>query len=110
VDYLPSPLDVPPMRALSAAAMKRLDKDENATPEPDDYEECPVDSDAPLRALAFKIMTDPFVGQLTYLRIYSGTITLGGAYLNAGRDRKERIGRLLRMHSNKREEIERAEA
>lgn len=110
VDYLPSPLDVPPMRALTADAMKRLDKDDNATPEPSDYEECPVDPNAPLRALAFKIMTDPFVGQLTYLRLYSGTITLGGAYLNAGRDRKERIGRLLRMHSNKREEIERAEA
>lgn len=110
VDYLPSPLDVPPMRALSATAMERLAKDESATPQPDDYEDCPVDPNAPLRALAFKIMTDPFVGQLTYLRIYSGTITVGSAFLNAGRDRKERIGRLLRMHSNKREEIERAEA
>jgi len=110
VDYLPSPLDVPPMRALSAAAMERLAKDDSATPTDDDYEDCPPKADAPLRALVFKIMTDPFVGQLTYLRLYSGTITLGGAFLNAGRDRKERIGRLLRMHSNKREEIERAEA
>lgn len=110
VDYLPSPLDVPPMRALTAKAMERLEKDENAELEDSDYEECPVEPNVPLRALAFKIMTDPFVGQLTYLRIYSGTIKLGGAVLNAGRDRKERVGRLLRMHSNKREEIETAEA
>lgn len=110
VDYLPSPLQVPPMRALTAKAMKRLEKDENAELDDSDYEVCPVDPDVPLRALAFKIMTDPFVGQLTYLRIYSGRINLGDAVLNAGRDRKERVGRLLRMHSNKREEIKTAEA
>ena len=109
VEFLPSPLDVPPMRALKAKAAERLDKD-GGEPSDDDYVICPVDPEAPLRALVFKIMTDPFVGQLTYLRIYSGTIRSGGVTLNAGRGKKERIGRLLRMHSNKREEIESAEA
>lgn len=109
VDYLPSPLDVPLMRALKDSAVKRLDK-EGGEPTEDDYVTTPVDPDAPLRALVFKIMTDPFVGQLTYLRLYSGTIKAGGVTLNAGRGKKERIGRLLRMHSNKREEIEKAYA
>ena len=109
VAYLPSPLEVPPMRALTDKAAKRLDS-EGGEATDDDYVLCPVDADAPLRALVFKIMTDPYVGQLTYLRLYSGTIKSGGVTLNAGRGKKERIGRLLRMHSNKREEIEAAEA
>lgn len=109
VAYLPSPLEVPPMRALKDAAATRLDKDGGEATD-DDYVLCPVDPSAPLRALVFKIMTDPFVGQLTYLRLYSGTIHSGSVTLNAGRGKKERIGRLLRMHSNKREEIESAEA
>lgn len=109
VAYLPSPLDVPAMRALREDAVKRMDKDGGEATE-DDYVVCEVDPASPLRALVFKIMTDPFVGQLTYLRIYSGTLTSGGVVLNAGRGKKERIGRLLRMHSNKREEIESAEA
>src|SRR5690554_3324734 len=109
VAYLPSPLEVPPMRALTDKAAKRLDS-EGGDATDDDYVLCPVDADAPLRALVFKIMTDPYVGQLTYLRLYSGTIKSGGVTLNAGRGKKERIGRLLRMHSNKREEIEAAEA
>lgn len=109
VSFLPSPLEVPPMRALTDAAAKRLDS-EGGDANEDDYVLCPVDPSAPLRALVFKIMTDPYVGQLTYLRLYSGTIKSGGVTLNAGRGKKERIGRLLRMHSNKREEIEAAEA
>ncbi len=109
VDFLPSPLDVPEVQALTEKAMKRIEQ--GATEAQDgDYESCPVEPEAPLRALAFKIMTDPFVGQLTYLRIYSGTIEVGKATLNAGRGKKERIGRLLRMHSNKREEIQSASA
>lgn len=109
VDYLPSPIDVPPMRALRDEAAKRMDKDGGDATE-EDYVICDVDSASPLRALVFKIMTDPFVGQLTYLRLYSGTLNTGSVVLNAGRGKKERIGRLLRMHSNKREEIETAQA
>ena len=95
VDYLPSPVDIPPMVGSN----------------PDDESvkiECPCDENAPLAALAFKLMTDPFVGHLTFLRLYSGRIESGATVVNAGNGKKERIGRLLKMHANKREEIKEA--
>jgi elongation factor G len=96
VDYLPSPLEVPPIRGLN----------------PDsglDEERSPLNG-APLSALAFKIMSDPYVGQLTFLRIYSGTLASGSSVYNANKGKRERIGRLLKMHANKREEIKEARA
>ncbi|WP_313163782.1 elongation factor G [Sedimentibacter sp.] len=91
VDYLPSPSDVPQMKGF----------------DPDTKEEIPVgikDED-PLAALAFKIATDPFVGKLTFFRIYGGTLESGSYVLNSTKNKKERIGRILQMHANKREEI-----
>lgn len=96
VDYLPSPLDVPIMKGVGPGTGEEL--------------ECPCDDDAPLAALAFKLMTDPFVGHLTFLRIYSGKIESGATLVNAENGKKERIGRLLKMHANKREEIKEAYA
>jgi len=93
VDYLPSPLDVPPIEGLDP------NKAEKTTIER------PASDDAPMSALAFKIMTDPFVGQLTFLRVYSGVMTTGSSVYNATKGKTERIGRLLKMHANKREEI-----
>ena len=92
VDYLPSPLDIPAMIGLVP------DKGEEQT-------ERPADDKAPFAALAFKIMTDPFVGQLTFIRVYSGVLQSGGSVLNTTKGKTERIGRLLKMHANKREEI-----
>ena len=89
VDYLPSPLDVPPTVGTTP-------KGEEAQRKQDDAE--------PFSALAFKIMTDPYVGKLTYLRVYSGTLTKGSSVLNSTKDRKERIGRILQMHANHRED------
>ena len=91
VDYLPSPLDVPETHGLNP------DNGEKIFRKPDDKE--------PFSALAFKIMADPFVGQLTFIRVYSGQLKTGDSVLNTGRRRTERIGRLLKMHANKREEI-----
>jgi elongation factor G len=93
VDYLPSPVDVP-----SIAGLDPTKKEETVI-------ERPASDDAPFSALAFKIMTDPFVGQLTFFRVYSGVLTSGGSVYNATKQRTERIGRLLKMHANKREEI-----
>jgi len=93
VALLPSPLDVPPVIGLVPGS-------EEAT------EERKASSEEPFSALAFKIMTDPFVGQLTYVRVYSGTLKSGSHIYNATRDRKEKIGRMLQMHSNKREDID----
>ncbi len=92
VDFLPSPLDIPPMQGVSPETR------ENEVRLPAD--------DEPFSALAFKIMNDPYVGQLVFLRVYSGTLNSGSSVYNSSRDRKERVGRLLRMHANKREEIE----
>jgi elongation factor G len=92
-DYLPSPLDV-------GAIVGHKVGDESV-----EIERAPSD-DEPLSALAFKIMSDKYLGKLTYLRIYSGTLKSGAALLNSTKDRKERIGRLLRMHANKQEDIE----
>jgi elongation factor G len=90
VEFLPSPLDKPPVQGV----------------DPDGKEDTRKAADnAPFSALAFKIMTDPFVGALTFFRVYSGTMESGSHVLNSTRNRKERIGRLLKMHANKREEI-----
>ena len=96
IAYLPSPLDVPPITGIS------LDTDEE--------EERPASDEAPFAGLAFKIATDPFVGKLAYLRVYSGELHSGSYVINAGKGKRERIGRLLLMHANKREEIETAYA
>ena len=93
VDYLPSPDDVPPITGVDPR-------------KPEQTVERPADDAAPFSALAFKIMTDPFVGQLTFFRVYSGVMKSGATIYNSVRDRNERIGRLLKMHANKREEIE----
>jgi elongation factor G len=97
INYLPSPIDV---GAVTGHSIK--DEDEQLTREPDE--------DAPLSSLAFKIMSDPHLGKLTYLRIYSGTLTAGTQVVNSTKDRKERIGKIYRMHANKREEIDKASA
>jgi elongation factor G len=97
VDYLPSPLDVPAIKGLNP------DKDnEEVIREPKD--------DAPMSLLAFKIMDDPFVGTITFCRIYSGTLTSGTGAINSTKERKERIGRMLLMHANNREDIKEAYA
>ncbi|PYR28172.1 MAG: elongation factor G [Acidobacteria bacterium] len=93
VDFLPSPLDVPPITGLDPTR-----KEETLI-------ERPAADNAPFAALAFKIMTDPFVGQLAFFRVYSGVLTSGASVYNATKQRTERIGRLLKMHANKREEI-----
>jgi elongation factor G len=92
VHYLPSPDDVPPVEGEDPKTSEILVR------KPDDAE--------PFSALAFKIVTDPYVGRLTYFRVYSGTLTSGSHLYNATRDRKERVGRLLRMHANHREDID----
>jgi len=95
LDYLPSPLDIPAIEGLDAQGQ---------------VVERPAADDAPLAALAFKILTDPFIGHLTFLRVYSGVLPSGSAVLNSTKGVKERIGRLLKMHANKREEIDAAYA
>jgi elongation factor G len=99
VDFLPSPLDVPAIIGIDPN--KKADPDNPAAV----LIERPATDDAPFSALAFKIMTDPFVGQLTFFRVYSGVLTAGGSVYNSTKQRTERIGRLLKMHANKREEI-----
>jgi elongation factor G len=98
VELLPSPLEVPPVMGVVPA--KKGDNGDQAEVER------PADDSAPFAALAFKVMTDPFVGKLTYFRVYSGKLSAGGRVLNAASGRTERIGRLLMMHANHREEIE----
>jgi elongation factor G len=93
VDFLPSPVDVPPIRGLDPRKAEET------------FIERPAQDDAPFAALGFKIMTDPFVGQLTFFRVYSGVLASGSNVYNATKQRSERIGRLLKMHANKREEI-----
>jgi elongation factor G len=91
VDLLPSPIEVPPMKGIN--------------PNKGTEEERKASDDAPFTALAFKIMTDPFVGALTFLRVYSGIMSSGSYVFNSVKGKKERVGRLLKMHANKREEI-----
>ncbi|MDQ3107950.1 MAG: GTP-binding protein, partial [Actinomycetota bacterium] len=88
VDFLPSPLDLPPTKGLDTKGIEELER--------------PVEDKAPFAALAFKIMSDPHVGKLTYIRIYSGTLEKGQGVVNSSRDRMERIGRILEMHANER--------
>ena len=93
VDYLPSPMDVPAIKGF------------NPNKGPEARRRAPGADDAPFAALGFKIMTDPFVGQLTFIRVYSGVLTAGSTIFNSTKQRSERLGRLLKMHANKREEI-----
>ncbi|MFM9043513.1 MAG: elongation factor G [bacterium] len=97
VSLLPSPLEVPPVEGMEPAK-KGEDEGTEATR--------PAEDDAPFSALAFKVMSDPYVGKLTYFRVYSGKLQAGGRVLNASTGKTERIGRLLLMHANTREEIE----
>src|SRR2546428_1365944 len=92
IDYLPSPLDIPPVQGVN--------------PETKEVEERKPADDAPFAALAFKIMSHQHVGQLVFLRVYSGTLEAGSGVYNSTKDKKERVGRLLRMHANKKEEVE----
>jgi elongation factor G len=93
VDYLPSALDIPPVKGTLPGNLEVI-------------EERPAKDDAPFSALVFKIMTDPFVGQLAYIRVYSGRLGAGESVFNVAKNRKERIGRLVKMHANKREDIQ----
>jgi elongation factor G len=92
VDYLPSPLDIPPV--------------EGKNPDTGEVEIRRSDDDAPFSALAFKIMTDPFVGRLAFIRVYSGTCETGKTMVNSGKGHRERLGRILQMHANHREDID----
>ncbi len=92
VDYMPSPLDVPPV--------------EGTHPKTDETETRPADDNAPFSALAFKIMTDPYVGRLSFFRVYSGTLETGKTVLNSTKGQRERMGRILQMHANHREDLE----
>ena len=92
VDYMPSPVDIPPIKGVN--------------PKTDEEDERPADDNAPFSALAFKIMTDPYVGRLSFFRVYSGHLTTGSSVLNSTKNVKERIGRILQMHANHREDIE----
>ncbi len=96
VDYLPSPLDIPPVVGVEPGTDKEITRK--------------ADSNEPFCALAFKIMTDPFVGALTFIRVYSGKLKSGSYVINAKNDNKERVSRLIKMHANKREEIDEVQA
>ena len=92
VDYMPAPTDIPPIKGIN--------------PDTEEEEERPSSDDEPFSALAFKIATDPFVGRLSFIRVYSGTLNTGTQVLNSTKQHKERIGRILQMHANHREDIE----
>ena len=92
VDYMPAPTDIPPIKGVN--------------PKTDEEEERPSDDSAPFSALAFKIMTDPYVGRLSFVRVYSGQLNTGTAVLNSTKGHRERVGRILQMHANHREDID----
>ena len=92
VDYMPSPVDIPAIKGVN--------------PDTEEEDERPADDNAPFSALAFKIATDPYVGRLSFIRVYSGVLNTGTAVLNSTKKQKERIGRILQMHANHREDIE----
>ena len=96
VDYLPSPLDIPPLMA--------------EVPHTHEQVERPADDKAPFAGLAFKIMDDPFVGSITFVRVYSGMVSSGTGVLNSIKDKNERVGRMLLMHANSREDVKEAYA
>ena len=96
IDYMPSPVDIPAIKGVN--------------PDTDEEVESPSDDNAPFAALAFKIMADPFVGKLAFFRVYSGTLDSGSYVYNSTKGKKERIGRILQMHANKREEIDKVYA
>ena len=91
VDYMPSPLDIPAIKGIN--------------PDTDEEEERPADDTAPFAALAFKIMTDPYVGRLSFFRVYSGTVDAGSTVINSNKKQRERFGRIVQMHANHREDI-----
>ncbi len=91
VDFMPSPLDIPAIKGIN--------------PDTEEEEERPADDNAPFAALAFKIMTDPYVGRLSFFRVYSGTIDAGSTVINANKKQRERFGRIVQMHANHREDI-----
>ena len=92
VDYMPAPTDIPAIRGVN--------------PKTDEEEDRHPDDNAPFSALAFKIMTDPYVGRLSFVRVYSGKLVAGSSVLNSTKNVRERIGRILQMHANHREDIE----
>ena len=92
IDFLPSPLDIPAIKGIDMKTDEEVER--------------PADPKAPFAALAFKVMTDPFVGKLTYFRVYSGSLDSGSYVLNSTKDNKERIGRILQMHANHREDVD----
>ncbi len=92
IDYMPAPVDIPDIKGIN--------------PKTEEEDSRPSSDDAPFSALAFKIATDPFVGRLTFFRVYSGTITAGSSLLNATKDQRERLGRILQMHANHRQDID----
>jgi elongation factor G len=96
IDYLPSPLDIPPVKGINPKTEEEIERK--------------ASDDEPFAALAFKLQTDPFVGQLTYFRVYSGTLEAGSYIYNSSKKTKERIGRILRMHANSREEVKKVYA
>ena len=91
IDYLPSPLDIPPVKGTDLDTGELVER--------------PAEDDAPLSALVFKIVTDPYVGRLAYFRVYSGKVTVGDFVLNAVKGKRERIGRMVRMYADRREDI-----
>jgi elongation factor G len=105
VQYLPAPSDIPPVTGVTPDAYRRI-TEQHAEPSEEDEMTRDADDDAPFSALAFKIMTDPYVGHLTYFRVYSGQLEAGSYVYNSTKDQRERVGRILRMHANKREEID----
>ncbi len=94
IDYLPSPLDIPPVKGINMRTGEEVEKT--------------ADSDKSLCALAFKVVADPYVGKLTYFRVYSGKVKAGSFVINSGKEKRERVTRILKMHANHREEIEEA--
>ncbi len=98
IEYLPSPLDIPSIKGTDPSKKEEVVVERQADP------------DAPVAALAFKIVTDPYVGILTFFRVYSGTVTAGSSILNSTRNKRERIGRVVRMHADKREEVKEVSA
>merc|ERR1711879_822643 len=96
VDFLPSPLDVPAIKGVKAGTDEEIERNNSET--------------EPFAALAFKIMNDPFVGTLTFIRIYSGTLEAGSYVMNTVKEKRERVGRMLLMHANDREELKEASA